>query len=135
MGHLLHPAERTQALPVGPIHPDLVPLPHTPDFLHAALDTTVCAAFSKESRAVRVAGKSEISTQRYVARYNIAVIYAWLKEKGAAFDCLDRAYNDRSYLLPVSLNTNSRLDSLRSDPRVDELRRKMKLQPPPGHAG
>jgi hypothetical protein len=63
------------------------------------------------------------------------VTYAWLGEKGAAFDCLNRAYNDRSYLLPVYLNTDSRLDSLRSDPRVDRLRRKMKLPSPPGHAG
>jgi hypothetical protein len=84
---------------------------------------------------VRVAGDSGISTQRSIARYNIAVIYAWLEEKSAAFDCLDRAYNDRTYLLPVYLNTNSRLDSLRSDPRVDQLRRKVKLPPPPEHAG
>jgi hypothetical protein len=84
---------------------------------------------------VRVAGNSDISTQHYVARYNVAVIYAWLEEKDAAFECLDRAYHDRTYLLPVYLDTNSRLDSLRSDPRVDQLRRKMKLPPPPGHAG
>jgi hypothetical protein len=83
---------------------------------------------------VQVGGNSGISTQRSIARYNVAVIYAWLEEKGAAFDCLDRAYNDRTYLLPVYLKTNSRLDSLRSAPRVDQLRRKMKL-PPPGHAG
>jgi len=69
----------------------------------------------------------EISTQRYVAPYNVAVIYAGLGEKDAAFDWLNRAYNDRSYLLPVYLNTDPRLDSLRSDPRFLELRRKMKL--------
>jgi eukaryotic-like serine/threonine-protein kinase len=69
----------------------------------------------------------EISAQRYVAPYNVAVIYAGLGEKDEAFDWLNRAYNDRSYLLPVYLNTDTRLDSLRSDPRFHELRRKMNL--------
>jgi tetratricopeptide (TPR) repeat protein len=74
----------------------------------------------------------EISAQRYVAPYNVAVIYSGLSDSGLsdkdeAFDWLNRAYNDRSYLLAVYLNTDSRLDNLRSDPRFQELRRKMKL--------
>jgi hypothetical protein len=69
----------------------------------------------------------EISTQRYVAPYNVAVIYSGLGDKDAAFDWLDRAFNERSYLLGVYLNTDSRLDNLRSDPRFRELHRKMNL--------
>jgi tetratricopeptide (TPR) repeat protein len=69
----------------------------------------------------------EICTQRYVAPYNVAVIYSRLGDKDAAFDWLDRAFNERSYLLGVYLNTDSRLDNLRSDPRFRELHRKMNL--------
>ncbi|MEO6911736.1 MAG: tetratricopeptide repeat protein, partial [Edaphobacter sp.] len=70
---------------------------------------------------------NSLSKQRYVAPYNVAVIYAGLGEKDKAFEWLNRAYDDRSYLLPVYLNTDTRLDNLRSDPRFHELRRKMGL--------
>ena len=69
----------------------------------------------------------DISTHRYVAPYNVAVVYAGLGNKDAAFAWLDRAYADRSYLLAVYLNTDERLDSLRSDNRFQEIRRRMKL--------
>ena len=80
------------------------------------------AVSGNKDEAYKVLEKlKQISTQRYVAPYNVAVIYAGLKGKDAAFDRLNRAYNDRSYLLAVYLNTDSSLDSLRSDPRFDEL--------------
>jgi eukaryotic-like serine/threonine-protein kinase len=69
----------------------------------------------------------EMSTHRYVAPYNVALIYAGLGEKDEAFLWLARAYDDRSYLLPVYLNTDSRLDTLRTDPRFDQLRRRIGL--------
>jgi len=72
----------------------------------------------------------ELSVQRYVAPYNVAIIYAGLGEKEAAFDWLNRAYDDRSYLLPVYLNTDTRLDTLRSDPPFHELRRRIGLPEP-----
>jgi hypothetical protein len=62
-----------------------------------------------------------------VAPYNVAVIYAGLGEKDKAFDWLNRAYDDRSYLLAAYLNTDSRLDNLRTDARFEQLRRKMGL--------
>lgn len=51
-------------------------------------------------------------------------------EKDEAFRWLQRAYNERSCILAVYLNTDSRLDSLRSDPRFDELRRRIGLPAP-----
>ena len=69
----------------------------------------------------------ELSMHRYVAPYNVAVIYAGLGQKDEAFNWLNRAYDDRSYLLAVYLNTDSRLDTVRSDPRFDELRRRIAL--------
>ena len=59
----------------------------------------------------------ELSAHAYVAPYNVAVIYAGLGDRGQAFAWLNRAYDERSYLLAVYLTTDARLDSLHADPR------------------
>jgi hypothetical protein len=69
----------------------------------------------------------ELSAHSYSAPYNVAVIYAGLGENDEAFTWLNRAYDDRSYILAEYLTTDARLDSLRSDPRFDELRRRIGL--------
>ncbi|MDH3337480.1 MAG: tetratricopeptide repeat protein [Gammaproteobacteria bacterium] len=56
------------------------------------------------------------SANQYVSPYYIAVVYAGLGETDAAFEWLDRAITARSISCP-RLNTDSRLDSLRSDTR------------------
>ena len=68
----------------------------------------------------------EPSVHEYVAPYNIAVIYAGLGEKDEAFVWLNRAYQERSYLLTY-LTADERLDKLHSDPRFDELVRRVGL--------
>jgi serine/threonine protein kinase/tetratricopeptide (TPR) repeat protein len=68
-----------------------------------------------------------VSAHNWVAPYNIAVIYAGLGEKEQAFAFLDQAYKDRSYYLPTYLATDARIDSLRSDPRFVELRKRVGL--------
>jgi hypothetical protein len=55
------------------------------------------------------------------------VIYAGLGEKDQAFTWLERAYADPSYLLALYLTTDARLDTLHSDPRFSELRRRIGL--------
>jgi hypothetical protein len=70
---------------------------------------------------------NERSTHSYVAPYDVAVIYAGLGEKDAAFAWLNRAKDDRSYMLAEYLKTDARLDSLRSDPRFAERVRKIGL--------
>jgi hypothetical protein len=57
-------------------------------------------------------------------------VYLGLGDIDRAFASLERAYEARSYLLAVYLNTDARLKSLFSDPRYDNLRRRMKLPPP-----
>ena len=69
----------------------------------------------------------KMSEHRYIAPYNVAVIYAGLGEEDEAFTWLNRAYEERSYILVEYLTTDARLDSLRSDPRFDELRRRIGL--------
>lgn len=69
----------------------------------------------------------EMSANTYIAPYNVALVYAGLGEKDQAFDWLNRAYDTRSYLLAVYLNTDARLDSLTTDPRFSELRSRIGL--------
>ena len=71
----------------------------------------------------------ELSVHEYVAPYNIAVIYAGLGEKDEAFVWLNRAYQERSYLLTY-LTVDERLDKLHSDPRFYELVRRVGLPAP-----
>ena len=68
----------------------------------------------------------EMSAHQYVAPYNFAVIYAGLGNKDEAFAWLNRAFQDRSYLLTY-LTVDERLDKLHSDSRFDELRRRVGL--------
>jgi hypothetical protein len=83
---------------------------------------------SEESQKV-IEHLNELSVHKYVAPYNFAVIYAGLGEKDEAFVWLDRAYQERSYLLTY-LTVDERLDNLHSDPRFDELRRRIGLPKP-----
>jgi eukaryotic-like serine/threonine-protein kinase len=70
-----------------------------------------------------------MSINEYVAPYNIADIYAGLGEKDEAFAWLNRAYQERSYLLTY-LTVDERLDKLHSDPRFEELVRRLGLPAP-----
>jgi len=66
----------------------------------------------------------EMSQTAYVPPYNIAIVYAGLGDKDQAFAWLDRAYDDRSGYM-TWLTTDPQLDSLRSDPRFDDLKRRV----------
>jgi tetratricopeptide (TPR) repeat protein len=59
----------------------------------------------------------------YVCPYEVAGVYAQLGEKDRAFDWLDKAYRNRSCL--YWLRVDPRFDSIRSDPRFQELLAKM----------
>ncbi|MGA7294704.1 MAG: hypothetical protein WBW53_04420 [Terriglobales bacterium] len=62
----------------------------------------------------------------YYSPFIIATFYADLGDKEQAFRWLNTAYEEHDWLL-ISLKTNFRLDSLRSDPRFAELVRKVGL--------
>jgi TolB-like protein/DNA-binding winged helix-turn-helix (wHTH) protein len=76
------------------------------------------------SQAIKY-GKAQRKTGYYSALI-IATFYAVLGDKEQAFHWLDAAYQEHDWLL-ISLNTNFRLDRLRSDPRFAELVRKVGL--------
>lgn len=65
------------------------------------------------------------SETSYVSPYMIATVYASLVEKNKAFEYLEKAYREKSSDLPYFLKADLRVDSLRSDPRFQNLLRRM----------
>ena len=65
------------------------------------------------------------SETSYVSPYMIATAYAGLGDKAKAFEYLEKAYQERSSDLPYFLKADLRLDNLRSDPRFQDLVRRM----------
>ena len=66
------------------------------------------------------------ANHRYVSAYDIAVLYARLGEKEQALSWLDKAYEERSSSL-VYLKVEPSFDSLRQDPRLVDLLRRIHL--------
>jgi TolB-like protein/Tfp pilus assembly protein PilF len=83
------------------------------------------AGRNTEARAIlkSLQQKAQIS---YIPPYLIAVIYAALGEKDAAFKWLDRAYNERDSQITY-LTLDPEMDSLRSDPRFRTLIERLRL--------
>ena len=67
------------------------------------------------------------SQTHYVSPYMIATIYTGLADKNRAFEFLEKAYNERSSDLPYFIKADPRIDNLRSDPRFQDLRRRIGL--------
>ena len=65
------------------------------------------------------------SESDYISPYMIATVYASLEEKDKAFEYLEKAYQEGSSDLPYFLRADLRIDSLRSDPRFQNLLRRM----------
>ncbi|HZI87558.1 MAG TPA: protein kinase [Pyrinomonadaceae bacterium] len=83
------------------------------------------AAFGKHSEAREVLNKmKELSQQRYFPPFEMALIHAALDEKDQAFALLEKSYEDR-YPWLIHLRVDPRLDPLRSDPRFDDLVRRV----------
>ncbi len=66
---------------------------------------------------------NELSKKQYVTPY-VDRIYAALGEGDQVFRCLDIGYRE-SEALTVCLKTDPRLDDLHSDPRFQDLMRRM----------
>ncbi len=69
----------------------------------------------------------EQSKENYVSPYMIATIYAALGDKNTAFEYLGKAFQEKSPDIPYFLKADLRLDTLRSDPRFQDLLRRVGL--------
>jgi TolB-like protein/Flp pilus assembly protein TadD len=83
------------------------------------------AAAGKRKQAQRILDELlEMSEQRYVMAYWIALILTGLNEKDGAFHWLEKALKERSAMLSWA-KVDPRIDSLRSDLRFADLLRRM----------
>jgi len=83
------------------------------------------AAAGKEREAREVLDRLlERSKKGYVSAYEIAAVYTGLGEKDRALEWLEKAYEERSNAL-ARFRMDPRVWSLRSDPRFQELLRRM----------
>jgi serine/threonine protein kinase/Tfp pilus assembly protein PilF len=78
----------------------------------------------KDEARTLIGELKELSNQRYVSPYFIAMIYSGLDEKDDAFAWLEKAYQERSFFL-LFIKTDPMMDSLRSDSRFVDLMRRI----------
>jgi len=88
------------------------------------------AVAGRRAEAEKVLDKlNDISKEKYVPGWYVAMIYTGLADKGKAFEWLEKSYEDRSIGAGQSIKTDPAFDPLRSDPRFADLLRRMNLQP------
>ena len=87
----------------------------------------VMAVSGKKSEALAgLAELQERAKRQYVPPYDIALIYVGLGEKDKAFAWLEKAYNDHSTEM-IYFKVDPMLTPLRTDPRYENLLRRMRL--------
>jgi tetratricopeptide (TPR) repeat protein len=97
-------------------------------YLLAALGRAYAAA-GKRREALKILGElKELSKRRYVSASFVASIYVALGEKDQALEWLEKGYRDRDAAM-VGLNWVPTFDPLRSDPRFQDLLRRMNFPP------
>jgi tetratricopeptide (TPR) repeat protein len=84
------------------------------------------AAAGRRGDASKLLGELQRrSKTTYVSPYMIATIYAGIGERDKAFEFLQKAYQEKSSDIAYFIKADLRLDSLRSDPRFQDLMRRM----------
>jgi len=84
------------------------------------------AASGNRAEALKILQELERRSRAgYVSPYMIATVHATIGDKNKAFAYLEKAYLERSSDLSYFLKADLRVDSLRSDPRFQELLRRM----------
>ena len=98
----------------------------SPDFIeHKWMLGHAYAVAGKTAEARKILDDlHSLAEKRYVLPYGFAVIHIGLGENDEALEWLERAYQDRNGWM-VFLQVEPRLDPLRSDPRFQDLLRRM----------
>jgi serine/threonine protein kinase len=101
-------------------------IPGGSEWTHSGLGH-VYAVSGRKSEARKILDElKQVAKQQYVPAPGIALIYAGLGEKDQAFDWLEKGYEEHSFQMQ-HLNIEPRWDSLRSDPRFQDLVRRIGL--------
>jgi TolB-like protein/Tfp pilus assembly protein PilF len=97
--------------------------------VYVAVLGEACAAAGHRNEANDILEQlRELSKQQYVMPYYVSRIYAALGQKDEAFGWLETGYRERATNM-IYLQTDSRLDGLRADPRFEDLLRRMNFPP------
>ena len=99
--------------------------PTLPEAL-AALGGAQAVAGKKSAAQASLEELARLAGQRHVAPFDFATLHAALGEWDRAMDWLEKAYLERSYLMP-SMGVLPELDGLRDEPRFQALLRRMEL--------
>jgi tetratricopeptide (TPR) repeat protein len=70
-----------------------------------------------------------LAKRRFVSAFDFAIICAGLGDADQAFKWLQKAYDERSFSMLISLKGEPRFDTLRSDPRFQDLVLRVGLPP------
>jgi tetratricopeptide (TPR) repeat protein len=88
------------------------------------------AVFGRKEQARRALKElHRLAERRFVSAYDFAIIYIGLGEADQAFQWLERACEERSFSMLMSLKAEPRLDPLRPDARFKDLVRRVGLPP------
>jgi tetratricopeptide (TPR) repeat protein len=88
----------------------------------------VYAVSGKKAEAQNVRDRlNAVSEQKYISSRFVASIYAGLGEKEKALESLSAAYEDRSLQIGPGVIADPTYDSLRAEPRFQDLLRRMEL--------
>ncbi len=82
------------------------------------------AGKTEEARR-RLDALAERAEREYVSAWYPAVTYAALRDDERAFEWLERAYEERAFFLGVFLKVEPVFSRLHSDPRFQDLLRRM----------
>jgi TolB-like protein/Tfp pilus assembly protein PilF len=94
----------------------------------ASLGEAYAAAGYRDEAQKTVDHLTQLSKQRYVMPYPVARIYTALGKKDEALRLLETGYRERAALM-VFLKIDPPLDALRSEPRFQDLLRRMNFPP------
>jgi tetratricopeptide (TPR) repeat protein len=94
----------------------------------AALVGTLAVSGNKAQAEETLSKLQSISNQHYVCPYEMATGHAVLGNNNEAIRWLQKGYQERSQCM-ADMKTDPRLDTLRADPRFQELLRKLGFPP------
>ena len=89
-----------------------------------ALGHVYAVAGQKEAATQVLQQLQQMSLHRYVSPYHTALIYAGLGDQDQALSYLEKAYDDRFWMITF-LGVDPRLDGMRSAPRFQKLLRQL----------
>ena len=99
-------------------------LVNTPDFLALAGYVHGMTGNTTEARSI-LEKLRQLSKERHVAYFNLAMIHTGLGEKQLALECLEKAFNERAWELG-QLEIDPMFESLRADPQFSDLARRVR---------